>query len=94
MNILSAEGKGISRLQKPDKIFLENTNLAYAIDPNPDKGNMRDGDFFISGLTIEAGGKSKTGKQVQHTGNYLVAADDIETGLGTKVPLWLFSFLY
>ena len=113
LNILSAEGKGISRLQKPDKIFLENTNLAYAIDPSPDKGNIRetfllsqllntgfdvsapvDGDFLISGLTIEVGGKSKTSKQVQHTGDYLVAADDIETGFGAKVPLWLFGFLY
>lgn len=113
LNILSAEGKGISRLQKPDKIFLENTNLAYAIDPHPDKGNLRetfllnqlinagmevsapvDGDFYISNLTIEVGGKSKTAKQVQHTENYLVAADDIEIGFGTKVPLWLFGFLY
>jgi predicted AAA+ superfamily ATPase len=42
LNILSAEGKGVSRLQKPDKIFLENTNLAYAIDTHPDKGNIRE----------------------------------------------------
>ena len=30
LNTLSSEGKGISTLQKPDKIFLENTNLAFA----------------------------------------------------------------
>ena len=113
LNMLSAEGKGVSRLQKPDKIFLENTNFAYAINPSPDKGNIRetfllnqlinsganvyapaDGDFFTSGLTIEVGGKSKTSKQVQNTEAYLVAADDIETGFGIKVPLWLFGFLY
>jgi len=41
LNLISAAGKGVSRLQKPDKIFLENTNLAYAINPNPDKGNIR-----------------------------------------------------
>ena len=113
LNILSAPGKGISRLQKPDKIFLENTNLAYAINPSPEKGNMREtfllnqllntgaevfapneGDFLTSGITIEVGGKSKTSKQVRDTESYMVASDDIETGFGAKVPLWLFGFLY
>jgi predicted AAA+ superfamily ATPase len=113
LNMISAEGKGVSRLQKPDKIFLENTNLAYAINPGPDKGSIREtfllnqlinasmdvyapaeGDFLTSGLTIEVGGKSKTSKQVKNTDAWLVAADDIETGFGSKVPLWLFGFLY
>lgn len=113
LNILSAEGKGVSRLQKPDKIFLENTNLAYAMNTNPDKGNVREtfllnqfinkglevhapaeGDFLVSGLNIEVGGKSKSAKQVKNTESFIVAADDIETGFGTKVPLWLFGFLY
>jgi predicted AAA+ superfamily ATPase len=113
LNILSAAGKGISRLQKPDKIFLENTNLAYAIRPAPDKGNIREtfllnqlintgaevlapmeGDFLSSGITVEVGGKSKNAGQVKELESYLVAADDIETGIGTKVPLWLFGFLY
>lgn len=49
LNILSSEGKGVSRLQKPDKIFLENTNLAYAIDTMPDKGNIRE-TFLLSQL--------------------------------------------
>ena len=113
LNVLSAAGKGISRLQKPDKIFLENPNFAYAIDPNPNKGNIREtfllnqlenigvevfapdeGDFLTSGILIEVGGKSKGAKQVKAAGPYLVAADDIEIGLGTKVPLWQFGFLY
>ncbi|MGY4383059.1 putative AAA+ superfamily ATPase [Pedobacter sp. UYP24] len=113
LNILSVEGKGVSRLQKPDKIFLENTNLAYAIKSQPDKGNIREtfllnqlvntgmevnapaeGDFFISGLTIEVGGKSKSFKQLKNADSYLVAADDIEIGFGDRVPLWLFGFLY
>lgn len=113
LNILSSEGKGVSRLQKPDKIFLENTNLAYAIDTMPDKGNIREtfllsqllnanfdvynpstGDFITEGVVIEVGGKSKTSKQVKHNEPYLIAADDIENGVGNKVPLWLFGFLY
>lgn len=36
---LSKSSFGISRLQKPDKVFLENTNLMYAV--SPDKPNSR-----------------------------------------------------
>ena len=31
LNFLIAEGKGVSLLQKPDKVYLENTNLSYAL---------------------------------------------------------------
>lgn len=49
LNVLSVAGKGVSRLQKPDKIYLENTNLSYALHPNPDKGNLRE-TFILSQL--------------------------------------------
>lgn len=42
LNFLTKKGKGTSLLQKPDKLFLENTNLAYALKPMPDKGNIRE----------------------------------------------------
>ncbi len=42
LNTLSTEGKGVSTLQKPDKIYLENTNLAYALKSKPDIGNVRE----------------------------------------------------
>src|SRR5690606_2317356 len=113
LNVLSVEGKGVSKLQKPDKIFLENPNLAYAISKRPDKGNLREtfllgqllnagldvfepgtGDFLVNDIHIEVGGKNKSTKQVRDTTSYIIAADDMETGFGTKVPLWLFGFLY
>ena len=113
LNTLSSEGKGVSTLQKPDKIFLENTNLAFALKEQPDIGNIREtfvlnqllnaglkvyfpeeGDFSIGGLTIEVGGKGKNASQVKQLDNYLIAADDIETGGGNKVPIWLLGFLY
>ena len=113
LNTLSSEGKGISTLQKPDKIFLENTNLAFALKEKPDIGNIREtfvlnqllnagvnvsspteGDFYINGLTVEVGGKNKSTSQVRHLDNYLVAVDDMETGSGNKIPIWLFGFLY
>jgi len=113
LNLLTAEGKGVSLLQKPEKLYLENTNLVYAMKPNPETGTIREtflfnqlinanlpvtmpktGDFYTQYTHIEVGGKGKSGKQVSHEGNYLIAADDIETGFGNKIPIWLFGFLY
>ena len=52
-------------------------------------------DFFVNNkYTIECGGKSKTGEQIKNLENAFIAADGIETGSGTKIPLWLFGFLY
>lgn len=42
----------------------------------------------------KSGGKNKTGEQLKNIENAFVAADGIETGVGTKVPLWMFGFLY
>ena len=113
LNMISLYGKGVSTLQKPDKIFLENTNLAFALKENPDIGNIRetfvlnqlinaglkvntlnDCDFLVDGLTIEVGGKSKNSSQVNHLDDFLIAADDIETGNANKIPIWLLGFLY
>lgn len=50
INILSATGKSISTLQKPDKLFLENTNLNFALAPNnTDRGTLRES-FFMNQL--------------------------------------------
>jgi predicted AAA+ superfamily ATPase len=54
INSLTVAGKSISTLQKPDKIFLENTNLHYALSPDKvDKGALRES-FFLNQL-INAG---------------------------------------
>jgi len=53
------------------------------------------GDFFVkSAYTFEIGGKAKTYDQIKDISNSFIAADDIETGFGNKIPLWLFGFLY
>ncbi len=49
INTLYKESKGITRLQKPDKIFLQNTNLMYCFG-NVDKGNLRE-TFFVNQLS-------------------------------------------
>jgi len=44
---------GISKLQKPQKIYLENTNFAFAIAPdNTNTGNLRE-TFFINQLAYK-----------------------------------------
>ena len=42
LSTLSAGGKGVSRLQKPDKIFLENPHYSFAFKEKPDIGNIRE----------------------------------------------------
>ena len=50
INSLSASGKSISTLQKPSKIYLENTNLHFTLSPErTDKGSMRES-FFLNQL--------------------------------------------
>ena len=50
-NHLHKDISGINRLQKPEKIYLENSNLAYALaENNTDIGNMRE-TFFLNQLS-------------------------------------------
>lgn len=50
LHLLSTEAKEFRHLLKPDKIYLDNPNLMYALTGQPDKGTMRE-TFFISQLS-------------------------------------------
>jgi len=112
---LSKKGKSLRVLEKPEKIFLNNTNLMYAIGSrnNLQKGNMREnffvntlkafhevtaaeqGDFIVDDtFTFEVGGKKKNFNQIKDLKDSYLALDDIEIGVGNKIPLWLLGFLY
>ncbi|HRN55926.1 MAG TPA: hypothetical protein PLL71_05710, partial [Agriterribacter sp.] len=52
------------------------------------------GDFWVDEIIIETGGKLKSWKQVSGIDNAYIADDNILTGAGNKIPLWLFGFLY
>lgn len=112
---LRSDAKGISLMNKPDKIYLSNTNLVHALaDEKPNKGNIREtlflshlqdaglivthpkaGDFIVNEKYVfEIGGKDKTNAQIKGQKNAYLVADDIEYGIGNKIPLWLFGFLY
>ncbi|MFN3234501.1 MAG: ATP-binding protein [Gammaproteobacteria bacterium] len=55
----------------------------------------KDGDFMVDGkYFFEVGGKNKSAKQLNYQKNAFLALDDIEKGVGNKIPLWLFGFLY
>jgi len=51
-------------------------------------------DYQIKNYEFEIGGKSKKGKQIQGLENAFIVKDDLETGYGNVIPLWLFGFLY
>lgn len=115
VNLLHPAGNSISTLQKPGKIYLENTNLQFALSPSSvNPGTLREtfllnqllsaghavgvpaeGDFRINEeFTVEVGGKDKTAGQLGNRKKAYVVADDIETGVLNKIPLWLFGFMY
>ena len=53
------------------------------------------GDFVIDGKHLfEIGGSGKKFSQIKDLPDSYVVADGIETGLGNKIPLWLFGLLY
>lgn len=53
------------------------------------------GDFLVNGKYIfEIGGTSKKYTQIANLPDSYIVIDDIEFGIGNKIPLWLFGFLY
>lgn len=58
-------------------------------------GGLTTGDFRIDrNVVIEVGGPDKSFRQVKDEDNGYVAADDIESAVYKKIPLWAFGFLY
>lgn len=112
---IKAEGSAMGYLTKPDKIYLNNTNLLLAlnsVDKNIE-GTVREtffmnqmiqahevkssktGDFIIDDKYLfEVGGAKKGFAQISNIKDSYIAADNIETGVGNKIPLWLFGFMY
>ena len=112
---VSKGGRGLRQLEKPEKIYLNNTNLIHAISAGmpAEIGNMREtfflnvtgafhkvsspahGDFLVDGKYVfEIGGKNKDFSQIRDVKKSFLAIDNIEIGIGNKIPLWVFGFLY
>ena len=45
-------------------------------------------------LPIEVGGKKKGFGQIKDIPDSYIVSDDLEIGIGNKIPLWLFGCLY
>ncbi|MFB6257571.1 MAG: ATP-binding protein [Flavobacteriales bacterium] len=111
---LYQKGRSIGTLRKPDKILLQNPNLAQALSPEEANiGSLREsflasqlsvnheislpqkGDFLVDDrFLIEVGGKQKEEKQIKASKDAYLAIANIELGVGKRIPLWLFGFLY
>lgn len=110
---LHSDTKRLAELAKPTKLYVDNTNLLFALSKNTQNGTLREtffanqlshsheltiptaGDFLIDDTYLfEVGGKGKTFKQIRNVENSFVAYDDMEIGLGNKIPLWLLGLLY
>jgi len=114
LGLLSTDKVSLKDMSRPDKIYLDNTNLMYALSREVDTGCRREtfflnqlraaghdvtypkqGDFLVDGRHLfEVGGSGKGFGQIRDLPDSYVAADDIEGGIGNKIPLWLFGFLY
>ena len=50
LNLLTTEVKNYKTLAKPEKVYLNNTNLMYALTSRVDKGNLRE-TFFLNQIS-------------------------------------------
>lgn len=112
---IQMQGSVVGYLTKPDKIYLNNTALLYALNSGKDniEGTIREtffmnqmlhshkvqssktADFCIDGeYTFEVGGSSKSFRQIAGEDKAYVISDNLLSGYGNKIPLWLFGFMY
>lgn len=115
IRLLYSDLKNIKRMQKPDKIYIDNTNLLNAWATTPIQiGTIREtfvanqlsvnhvvefrktnGDFLVdSKYTFEVGGDDKDFQQIANVADSFILADDMETAIGNKLPIWVVGFDY
>lgn len=115
IRLLYSDAKSLKKMQKPDKIYLDNPNLLYALsEETVNIGTAREtfvanqlsqshlveygketGDFKVDRkYTFEVGGHAKGYSQIANIPNSYILADDLETPVGNKLPLWSVGLLY
>ncbi|PIF06702.1 MAG: AAA family ATPase [Draconibacterium sp.] len=97
------------QMKKPDKVYMHNTNLIYAIaQANNNNLNLRHTFFYnqvgyknkvnsTPRADFKVNGKyhfNVGGRKLEAEKDLFAASDVIEVGEGQKIPLWLFGFLY
>ena len=113
VSLLTKDTKNYRHLTAPSKVYLNNTNLMYALSNKIDVGTLREtfffnqmqllfdvrypkqGDFLVDGKYLfEVGGQNKTYDQIKNIPQSYLAVDGIESGMGNRIPLWMFGLLY
>lgn len=95
-NLMYTKGPNIGNLR--ETFFVNQLDNYYRNKPLlNDEGIFasKQGDFYCEEkYTFEVGGKSKGFNQIKDVPNSYVASDDLEVGIGNKIALWMFGFLY
>lgn len=82
-------------LESPQIGAVRESTFASLLAVNHKVGFAKAGDFIVdSRYLFEIGGRGKGFEQIRNIPDSFVVADDIDFGLGNKIPLWLFGFLY
>ncbi len=74
INSLHSKAKGYSILSKPEKLFMQNTNITYALTNNIDIGSARES-FFVNQIKNYFGSKTQfldTAIYIANKGDFLV----------------------
>ena len=78
-----------------DRGTVRETFIASMLAPGHKIYEPPVGDFLVDErFTMEIGGKAKSFKQIADIPDSYVVVDDEESGVGNKIPLWIFGFLY
>ena len=103
LELLTVELKSYKKLVNPEKIYLGNTNLMYALSPKIDVGTLRE-TFFIDQLSSIGSVQMPSKGDFLVNGKYLFEVGGeskefnqiagIETGYSARIPLWMFGLLY
>ena len=89
------ENTNLMYLNNPDMGNVRETFFANQLGNITEIYSGKHGDFMVgNNFTFEIGGAKKSFEQIKDMPNSYIAADDIEVGVGNKIPLWLFGFLY
>ncbi|MBD5220367.1 MAG: ATP-binding protein [Bacteroidales bacterium] len=74
---------------------IRETFLASMIANQHEVAYPKDGDLLVDNRYLfEVGGRRKNFEQIKDIPDSFVAADGLTCGLGNRIPLWLFGFLY
>lgn len=79
----------------PEKGTIRETFFLAMLSQKHEISLPRKGDFLIDEKYVfEIGRKNKDFTQIKSQPNSFLALDEMEVGVGNKIPLWLLGFLY